>query len=159
MQHNRLLKMETNHGKATGTYVIEPQDIVIDLFKAEEQINFVHDNEFLGWKNLATKGIRKHMVPGNHIDMFDKGNVEVFAKSLQHVLDNHNAESVQQAILWKYRYPVRGCKPQIYKLAVVALGVVALCSTFIHKVLESRLALFAVKWEVAFVHGTTEKTK
>ncbi len=95
MQHNRLLKMETNHGKATGTYVIEPQDIVIDLFKAEEQINFVHDNEFLGWKNLATKGIRKHMVPGNHIDMFDKGNVEVFAKSLQHVLDNHNAESVQ----------------------------------------------------------------
>ena len=95
MQHNRLLKMESNHYKATSTYVIEPQDIVIDLFKAEEQINFVHDDKFLGWKKMARKGIRKHMVPGNHIDMFDKGNVEVFAKHLQHVLDNHNAESVQ----------------------------------------------------------------
>ncbi len=51
--------------------------------------------KFLGWKKIAKKGIRKHMVPGNHIDMFEKDNVEVFAKHLQHVLDNHNSESVQ----------------------------------------------------------------
>lgn len=95
LQFHRNIKMEQNHLKATGNYHIRPQDIVIDLFKAEEEINLVHDKKFLGWKKLAKKGIRKHMVPGNHIDMFDKSNVEVFASKLQYVLDNHNLESVQ----------------------------------------------------------------
>ncbi|MFD0798522.1 amino acid adenylation domain-containing protein [Maribacter chungangensis] len=95
MQFHRVLKMEQNHLKATDTYHIRPQDIVIDLFKAEEEINLVHDKKYLGWNKFAKKGVRRHMVPGNHIDMFDKGNVEVFAKSLQYVLDNHNSESVQ----------------------------------------------------------------
>ncbi|WP_116772100.1 non-ribosomal peptide synthetase [Maribacter litoralis] len=92
MQFHRNIKMEQNHLKATGNYHIQPQDIVIDLFKAEEEINLVHDRKYLGWKKIATKGIRRHMVPGNHIDMFDKGNVEVFAAKLQYVLDNHNLE-------------------------------------------------------------------
>jgi amino acid adenylation domain-containing protein len=95
MQFHRVLKMEQNHIKATDSYYIRPQDIVIDLFKAEEEINLVHDKKFLGWKKFAKKGVRKHMVHGNHIDMFDKSNVEVFATQLQYVLDNHNLESVQ----------------------------------------------------------------
>tara|TARA_R110000868_G_scaffold410885_2_gene700717 strand:- start:696 stop:983 length:288 start_codon:yes stop_codon:yes gene_type:complete len=95
MQFHRVLKMEQNHIKATDNYYIRPQDIVIDLFKAEEEINLVHDKKFLGWKKFAKKGVRRHMVHGNHIDMFDKSNVEVFATKLQYVLDNHNIESVQ----------------------------------------------------------------
>ncbi len=94
LQYNVPLKMQTNHKIATESYTIAPQDIVIDLFRATEEVNFVHDHKFLGWKKIARKGIRKHMVPGSHVDMFDKPNVEVLATSLQRVLDNNNSVSV-----------------------------------------------------------------
>lgn len=95
MQHHRSLKMEKNHINATDTYTIKPQDIVIDLFKAEEEINLVHDKKYLGWKSIATKGVRRHMVLGNHIDMFDKEKVHLFAEKLQHALDTYNVDSFE----------------------------------------------------------------
>ncbi len=94
MQFNVPYKMELNHQKATNAYTITPQDFVIDLFRAMEEINFVHDHDLLGWKNMALKGIRKHMVPGNHVDMFEEPNVQTLAKSLQHVLDTKTLTSV-----------------------------------------------------------------
>ncbi|WP_047245795.1 non-ribosomal peptide synthetase [Maribacter thermophilus] len=93
MQHNRSLKMDTMHNQATDRYTIVPQDMVVDLFRAKQDIYFAHDYNLLGWKNIAKKGIRKHMVPGNHIDMFSSPNVEVFANSLQDVLDNYDTEN------------------------------------------------------------------
>ena len=95
LQFNVPLKMQTNHNIATGNYTITPQDIVIDLFRAKEEVNFVHDPKFLGWKKMAIKGIRKHMVTGNHVDMFEKQNVDDFATSLQHVLDHNNSENYE----------------------------------------------------------------
>jgi amino acid adenylation domain-containing protein len=95
MQFNVPLKMQTNHNIATGNYTITPQDIVIDLFRAKEEVNFVHDHELLGWKKMALSGIRKHMVNGNHVDMFEKQYVDDFATSLQHVLDHHNSEDYE----------------------------------------------------------------
>lgn len=92
MQFNVSSKLPTNHNIATSNYTITPQDIVIDLFRAKEEINFVHDHKFLGWKKMAQKGIRKHMVDGNHVDMFETPQVEDFAISLQQVLDHHNSE-------------------------------------------------------------------
>lgn len=95
MQFNVPYKMEQNHAIATKAYTITPQDIVIDLFRAMEEVNFVHDHKFLGWKKLGRKGIRRHMVPGNHVDMFEKPNVDALATSLQNVLDNKNLKSVE----------------------------------------------------------------
>ncbi|RAJ24747.1 amino acid adenylation domain-containing protein [Gelidibacter algens] len=94
MQFNVPYKMEHNHSIATNAYTITPQDIVIDLFRAQEEINFVHDHDLLGWKKMGGRGIRKHMVPGNHVDMFDEPYVEALAKSLQNVLDTKNLKSV-----------------------------------------------------------------
>ena len=94
MQFNVPYKMEHNHAIATKAYTITPQNIVIDLFRAEEEINFVHDYDLLGWKKMGGKGIRKHMVPGNHVDMFDKPHVDVLASKLQEVLDTKNLKSV-----------------------------------------------------------------
>ncbi|MBO3098653.1 non-ribosomal peptide synthetase [Gelidibacter pelagius] len=94
MQFNVPYKMEQNHQKATNAYTITPQDFVIDLFRAMEEINFVHDHDLLGWKKMGLRGIRKHMVPGNHVDMFEEPNVEALAKRLQYVLDNKNLKSV-----------------------------------------------------------------
>ena len=95
MQFNVPLKMQTNHNKATDKYTITPQDIVIDLFRANEEVNLVHDHKFLGWTKMATKGIRKHMVVGNHVDMFEKPHVKDFADKLQYVLDNHNLNNYE----------------------------------------------------------------
>nr|WP_321226034.1 amino acid adenylation domain-containing protein [uncultured Psychroserpens sp.] len=95
MQFNVPSKLPINHNIATSNYTITPQDIVIDLFRAKEEVNFVHDHKFLGWRKMALKGIRKHMVTGNHVDMFEAENVGDFAASLQHVLDNYNSNSYE----------------------------------------------------------------
>ena len=80
------------HSDAFFKYTIAPQNITVDLFRASENVYFAHDFKYLGWKKLATKGIRKHKVPGNHNDMFLPPNVEVFAKLLQDTLDNNDSE-------------------------------------------------------------------
>jgi amino acid adenylation domain-containing protein len=95
MQFNVSSKLPINHNIATSNYTITPQDIIIDLFRAKEEVNFVHDHKLLGWKKMALKGIRKHMVPGNHVDMFEKHNAKDFAASLQHVLDHYNSEEYE----------------------------------------------------------------
>ena len=69
--------------------------LVIDLFRADEEVNFVHDHKFLGWSKIADKGIRKHMVHGNHVDMFEKPHVKDFADKLQHVLNEHNLDTYE----------------------------------------------------------------
>ena len=94
-QFNVSSKMYDNHNIATSRYTITPQDIVIDLFRADEEVNFVHDHKFLGWSKMAGKGIRKHMVVGNHVDMFEKPHVKDFADKLQHVLDKHNLDTYE----------------------------------------------------------------
>ncbi|RXJ49670.1 amino acid adenylation domain-containing protein [Gelidibacter gilvus] len=94
MQFNVPYKMHHNHSIATNAYNITPQDIVIDLFRSMEEINFVHDHDLLGWKKMGGRGIRKHMIPGNHLDMFEEPNVEALAASLQNVLDHKNLKSV-----------------------------------------------------------------
>jgi hypothetical protein len=44
---------------------------------------------------MALKGIRKHMVSGNHVDMFEAENIDDFATSLQHILNHHNSNSYE----------------------------------------------------------------
>ncbi|MCO4821682.1 MAG: amino acid adenylation domain-containing protein [Flavobacteriaceae bacterium] len=91
-QFNVPYKMLTSQNLAFSKYTIAPLDIVVDLFRAKEDIVFAHDPKYLGWKKMAIKGIRRHMIEGNHLDMFEKPNVKDFAKSLQYVLDNHDSE-------------------------------------------------------------------
>ncbi|MAU17385.1 MAG: non-ribosomal peptide synthetase [Muricauda sp.] len=91
LQFNRSLKIDKMHSRAFDRYNIEPEDVVVDLFRASENVYFAHDFKYLGWKTVATKGIRKHMVPGNHNDMFVSPNVEVFAKLLQDTLDSNDS--------------------------------------------------------------------
>ena len=94
MQFNVPLKLKTNHNIATSKYHITPLNIVIDLFRANEEVNLVHDHKNLGWTKMALKGIRRHMVHGNHVDMFEKPHVKEFATKLQKVLDNQNCNEL-----------------------------------------------------------------
>lgn len=95
LQFSAPLKVHTSHNKATEHYTISPQNIVVDLFRASEEVNFVHDSKYLGWKKIAQKGIRKHKVLGNHVDMFEKPHVKEFADQLQYVLDRHNVDNYE----------------------------------------------------------------
>ncbi|WP_282124678.1 non-ribosomal peptide synthetase [Algibacter mikhailovii] len=92
IQFNRTAKIDEMQALAATNYNLYPQDIKVDLFRSTEDIYFAHDYKYLGWQSAATKGIRKHMVPGNHSDMFFQPAVEGFAKDLQHVLNTYNLE-------------------------------------------------------------------
>ncbi|MGV6831721.1 MAG: amino acid adenylation domain-containing protein [bacterium] len=89
-QFNVPYKLLESQNKAFSEYTIQSQDIALDLFRATEDVVFVHDHDLLGWKNLAKKGVRKHIIEGNHEDMFEQPNVKQFAKILQEVLDNQS---------------------------------------------------------------------
>ena len=91
-QFNRSTNIDKMHSNAFFKYTIAPQNITVDLFRASENVYFAHDFKYLGWKKLATMGIRKHKVPGNHNDMFLPPNVEVFAKLLQDTLDTNDSK-------------------------------------------------------------------
>ena len=89
LQFNRDSRIDKKHSAAFFAYNIAPQNIKAHLFRASENVYFAHDFKYLGWKNLATKGIEKHMVPGNHNDMFVPPNVQTFAQLLQDTLNGN----------------------------------------------------------------------
>jgi thioesterase domain-containing protein len=95
LQHNRSLELDIAHNRATDQYTITSQDIDIDLFRSTEEINFVHDSKFLGWSKVTGNEIRRHLIPGNHIDMFAPPNVDFFSKKLQEVLDNNSSGTLE----------------------------------------------------------------
>ncbi len=74
--------------RAYENYVLRPLEVKVDLFRAKEQLFYVEDFEFLGWKPFARGGVVVHEVEGNHLNLFDEPNGEVFARRLQGVLDN-----------------------------------------------------------------------
>ncbi|NAS32280.1 amino acid adenylation domain-containing protein [Flavobacteriaceae bacterium R38] len=92
MQFNRTSKIDEMHQLAFDRYNLIPQDIKVDLFRATKNIFYAHDYKYLGWRKIALGGIRKHMIPGNHSEMFFPPAVEDFGSSLQHALDNNDSE-------------------------------------------------------------------
>ncbi|GGG35207.1 hypothetical protein GCM10011414_00770 [Croceivirga lutea] len=72
-------------------YKITPQDIIVDVFKAGDTVQYVHEPKFLGWKKVGVKNIRVHEVRGNQNTMFLRPNVEDFGRKLQYQLDNYDA--------------------------------------------------------------------
>jgi amino acid adenylation domain-containing protein len=77
---------------AFENYVLAPMPIRVDLFKAKEQMFFLHDPEFYGWQHFAENGVAVHELEGNHMNMFSGENGVSLAKCLQNVLDERNSE-------------------------------------------------------------------
>ncbi|QBA63904.1 non-ribosomal peptide synthetase [Muriicola soli] len=92
LQFNRTSRIDKMHNRAFMRYSIEPENMAVDLFRSSKNIYFAHDYKYLGWKQVAKGGIRKHTLPGNHSEMFLSPVVEEFANKLQEVLDNYEAE-------------------------------------------------------------------
>lgn len=73
--------------EAYEKYELKKIDLAIDLFKAKEQMFYLNDPEYMGWKDLAMKGVRIHHIDGNHLTLFDDVNGEGVANALQECLD------------------------------------------------------------------------
>jgi thioesterase domain-containing protein len=58
--------------EAYGHYLLRPLDIQVDLFKAKEQMFYLHDPAFYGWDKFALGGVVTHEIGGNHLTLFDE---------------------------------------------------------------------------------------
>jgi len=76
--------------EAFENYVLEPMEVRVDLFKAKEQMFFLHDPELYGWGHFAENGVAVHELEGNHMNMFSAENGESLGRMLQGVLDERN---------------------------------------------------------------------
>ncbi|WP_179319620.1 non-ribosomal peptide synthetase [Winogradskyella helgolandensis] len=89
MRYSWPYELDKMHKVAICNYQISPLDITVDLLRvAEDDIFYAHDADTLGWKNIATKGVRRHLIPGNHRNMISHPHDKELARILQNVLDN-----------------------------------------------------------------------
>lgn len=72
---------------AHNHYTLQPSDLKISLFNSKKKVYFLGDLKYLGWKNLAKRGITVYPVPGDHRTFLRPPNDQEFAKILQQVLD------------------------------------------------------------------------
>jgi len=73
--------------KIIDCYHLKPQNIEVDLFRAENDDSYKLDPIHLGWKKVALKGVVIHNIPGDHLDIVEPPNDKVLAKMLQTILN------------------------------------------------------------------------
>ncbi|RMG80846.1 MAG: non-ribosomal peptide synthetase, partial [Bacteroidetes bacterium] len=67
-------------------YQLAPLDVKIDLFKAKDQMFYLSDPVWYGWKKFARKGVEIHEIEGNHMTLFEGESGRKLALALQNVL-------------------------------------------------------------------------
>ena len=88
-------KIDKCNQEALVRYQLKPQNIKVDVFKAETRTFYVKDTAFLGWRPFALNGVTVHNIPGEHNTIFKAPNDKIFAAELQKCLDRISPE--QQA--------------------------------------------------------------
>jgi len=83
-----MRRIDEKYEIAYQAYKLTPFDEKIHLFRATDNIYFVEDYKYLGWKKYAKKGVEVYDVPGDHKTMLLAPNDKSFARKLQEVLDN-----------------------------------------------------------------------
>ena len=77
----RYFNVYRTNTRAMTTYVPQPQNIRVALFKANERITTSSDT--MGWKELVAEDFEMHVVPGNHYTTLREPNVRVLAEHLK----------------------------------------------------------------------------
>ncbi len=81
-------KIDEMNMEAEKFYQLKPQDVTVEVFRAEHRTFYMDDFEYLGWKPYALKGVNIHKIPGEHNTIFQEPNDKIFAKVLQDCLNN-----------------------------------------------------------------------
>ncbi|HWZ03570.1 MAG TPA: thioesterase domain-containing protein, partial [Mucilaginibacter sp.] len=93
-------KIDKYNLDALKRYKFKPQDIAVEVFKAETRTFYVEDKVNMGWKPYALKGVNIHDIPGEHNTIFKAPNDKKFAGVLQQCLDrveNERESSLENA--------------------------------------------------------------
>ena len=69
--------------QAYEKYILKPLKIHVDLFKAKEQMFYLHDPENYGWDQFALHGLTIHQIEGNHLTLFDDPHGREVAEALK----------------------------------------------------------------------------
>lgn len=86
----QLIQVENANARAAERYILRPNNIKINLFRAKEKTFYIEDFKYLGWKKLAQKGVIVHDVPGDHNSILLYPNVKSLAKILEEKLNEFN---------------------------------------------------------------------
>lgn len=76
--------------KIVDRYHLKPQNFEVDLFRAEDDLEYKLDSTHMGWKKATTKGVNIHNVPGNHLSIVDPPNDKFLARMIQNILDERH---------------------------------------------------------------------
>jgi thioesterase domain-containing protein/acyl carrier protein len=90
LENDYLLRVIKANDKIVKRYQIIPEDFEIDLLRAQNFEFFKYDPIYLGWKDIALKGLHIYEVLGDHRDMFSPPNDKITADILQSILDQRN---------------------------------------------------------------------
>ena len=80
-------KIDEMNEYAEKHYQLKPQNITLEVFRAENRTFYMDDFEYLGWLPYALKGVNIHKIPGEHNTIFRPPNDKIFAGVLQKCLD------------------------------------------------------------------------
>lgn len=81
-------KIDEMNNLAERRYQLKPQNVAVEVFRAENRTFYMDDFEYLGWKPYALKGVHIHPIPGEHNTIFKAPNDKIFAQVLQKCLDD-----------------------------------------------------------------------
>jgi amino acid adenylation domain-containing protein len=82
---NKIIKQYIN---ALDNYRMQPVAAEVYLYKANINVHYNDDKDYLGWRKYAEKGVRLLDVPGDHLDMLKPPHVAKLGSVLQKALDN-----------------------------------------------------------------------
>ncbi|GAB1858555.1 amino acid adenylation domain-containing protein [Flavobacteriaceae bacterium MHTCC 0001] len=88
--YNQPYLLDKMNEIASNKYHLVPKNIKIDLFRVEDATYYMHDNEYLGWKEIALNGVDIHEIPGDHNELFSPPNDRKSAMILQDILDQRH---------------------------------------------------------------------
>ncbi|WP_316780210.1 amino acid adenylation domain-containing protein [Pedobacter antarcticus] len=75
---------------ALSNHTITPADLKVSLFRVNKRLYYLDDLKFLGWNELAQKGVDIYAVPGDHKTFLYPPNDNEFARIIQSVLDKNS---------------------------------------------------------------------
>ncbi|MCL6461621.1 MAG: amino acid adenylation domain-containing protein, partial [Flavobacterium micromati] len=72
--------------KLVDRYCLIPQFFEVELFRANDNMNYKLDPTHLGWKKAALNGVNIHNIAGNHLTIVAPPNDKIIARMLQEIL-------------------------------------------------------------------------
>lgn len=80
------------NSQATLSYVPKTYPNRITLFRTNVQASRADHDSTMGWSELTVEGVEVHIVPGNHLTMLRKPNVQALAEQLKECFEKAKAD-------------------------------------------------------------------